>query len=197
MVMTELIRDSGGAGQWDAVPACKFVFTPRQLPVMAAYSCDGIENVPKGACGGSLGGPPPSGSTASTRVRHRASTCLAFDNPVIEFGEALVSECSSAGGYGDPLERDPDLVRHRAREGWISSERASDVYGVVLDLTPELYAVDEEATERLRAEKRSARAASRRVDKIGAGVRSQWLSMSVSMWEGHSPTPSFSTRRAA
>lgn len=25
---------------------------------------------------------------------------------------------TGAGGYGDPLERDPELVRHRVREGW-------------------------------------------------------------------------------
>jgi N-methylhydantoinase B len=170
VVMTELISDSGGAGQWDAVPACKFVFTPRQLPVMAAYSCDGIENVPKGACGGSPGRAAAVWKYSLDEGEVSRVDLPAFDNPVLAFGEALVSECSSAGGYGDPLERDPDLVRHRAREGWISSKRARDVYGVVLDLTPELYAVDEEATESLRAEKRSARAASARVNKNDAGV---------------------------
>jgi len=70
----------------------------------------------------------------------------------------MVSESSSGGGYGDPLERDPELVRHRVREGLTSVDRAVDVYGVVLDLEPELYSVDYAATERLRAAKRAERA---------------------------------------
>ena len=157
VVMTELISDSAGAGQWDAVPACKFAFTPQQLPVMAAYSCDGIENVPKGAKGGLDGRPAAAWKYRLAEGEGSRVDLLAFDNPVIEFGEALVSECSSGGGYGDPLDRDPDLVRHRVREGWTSVDRARDVYGVVLDLTPELYAVDHRATEELRTEKRAAR----------------------------------------
>ena len=70
----------------------------------------------------------------------------------------MVSESSSGGGFGDPLDRDPEMVRHRVREGWTSVERARDVYGVVLDLEPELYSVDYAATEKLRAAKRAERA---------------------------------------
>jgi N-methylhydantoinase B len=171
-VMTELIPDSGGAGQWDAVPACKFVFTPQKLPVMAAYSCDGIENVPKGACGGSSGRPAAVWKYRLEDGEESRADLPAFDNPVIDFGEALVSECSSAGGYGDPLERDPDLVRHRVREGWMTNDRARGVYGVVLDLGPELYAVDEAATEHLRAEMRAARGVANVGDQVelGAGL---------------------------
>ena len=37
---------------------------------------------------------------------------------------------SGGGGYGPPRERDPDRVRRDVAEGWISPERARDVYGV-------------------------------------------------------------------
>ena len=57
---------------------------------------------------------------------------------------------SGGAGYGDPLDRDPELVRHRVREGWTSLEKARDVYGVVLDTKPEKYVVDYEATKKLR-----------------------------------------------
>ena len=64
--------------------------------------------------------------------------------------EVIVSECPGGGGFGDPLERDPELVRWDAREEIISLETASDTYGVVLDTSSEQFSVDTEATERLR-----------------------------------------------
>ena len=36
----------------------------------------------------------------------------------------------SGGGYGDPRERDPELVRADVRNGLLSPQRARDVYGV-------------------------------------------------------------------
>jgi N-methylhydantoinase B len=37
------------------------------------------------------------------------------------------------GGYGDPLERDPDAVLGDVRAGLVSAERAAECYGVVLE----------------------------------------------------------------
>ena len=64
--------------------------------------------------------------------------------------ERLVVQSTAGGGYGDPLDRDPELVRWDVREGLISLKRARDVYGVVLDTQPEHYAVDHKATEKRR-----------------------------------------------
>lgn len=64
--------------------------------------------------------------------------------------ERIVSVGPGGAGYGDPLDRDPDRVRLRAREGWISLQKAHDVYGVVIDTSVELYAVDHEQTKQLR-----------------------------------------------
>ena len=158
VVSMELIQDSAGTGQWDASPACKFVLTPRKLPVMAAYSCDGIENPPKGANGGSDGHKAAAWRYSLAEGEGSRIELPPFANPSFDYGEALVSESSSGGGFGDPLDRDPELVRHRAREGWISIEAARDVYSVVLDTRPELYAVDYGATEKLRAERCAVRA---------------------------------------
>jgi N-methylhydantoinase B len=66
-------------------------------------------------------------------------------------GEVLVSESCGGGGYGDPLDRDPEKVSWDVREGFVSRDSARDVYGVVIDTGSELYAVDHEATARLRA----------------------------------------------
>lgn len=52
------------------------------------------------------------------------------------------------GGYGDPLERDPDLVREDVRNEYLTVSLAADIYGVVID--PVTLAVDVEATRVLR-----------------------------------------------
>lgn len=80
-----------------------------------------------------------------------------FAEPVIEVGEAIVSESSSGGGYGDPLERDPYLVAHRVREEWISKEFAEKTYGVVVDDSKEEYVPDIEATKVLREKMKEER----------------------------------------
>ncbi|MCZ6844316.1 MAG: hydantoinase B/oxoprolinase family protein, partial [Alphaproteobacteria bacterium] len=48
-------------------------------------------------------------------------------------GEMIVSYSCGGGGYGPPLERDPEIVGRDVREGFVSVERARDVYGVVID----------------------------------------------------------------
>ncbi len=65
-------------------------------------------------------------------------------------GQAYHLESNGGGGYGDPLERDPELVRWDAREGIISDRAARDDYGVVLNTKLQTYEVDYKATEELR-----------------------------------------------
>jgi N-methylhydantoinase B len=64
--------------------------------------------------------------------------------------ERLVSEAPGGAGYGDPLDRDPELVKLRVIEGWVSLQKAKDVYGVVLEPADEQYPVDYGETARLR-----------------------------------------------
>jgi N-methylhydantoinase B len=45
-------------------------------------------------------------------------------------GETIVGHTCGGGGYGPPHERDPKRVAADVREGWITPERAFDVYGV-------------------------------------------------------------------
>jgi N-methylhydantoinase B len=72
----------------------------------------------------------------------------------IPAGERVVLKLPGGGGYGDPLERDPDLVRRDVEDGLVSQEHAREAYGVALTETKQhgRYAVDAEATARLRAE---------------------------------------------
>jgi N-methylhydantoinase B len=52
------------------------------------------------------------------------------------------------GGYGNPLERDPDLVREDVRQEYFTIAQAADIYGVVID--PLNLVIDAQATRALR-----------------------------------------------
>ncbi len=51
----------------------------------------------------------------------------------IEAGERVVLSLPGGGGYGDPSERDPDLVTADVENGLVSAERAREVYGVTVE----------------------------------------------------------------
>jgi N-methylhydantoinase B len=58
-----------------------------------------------------------------------------------------VSHCCGGGGYGPPAARPPEKVRRDVAEGWVSIERARDVYRVAIGDGGE---VDAAATAALR-----------------------------------------------
>ena len=70
-------------------------------------------------------------------------------------GDAVVVRCGGGGGYGDPLERDPEAVARDVADGYIPHRTVMPAYGVALDAQGR---VDAEATaaarERRRAERR-------------------------------------------
>ena len=47
--------------------------------------------------------------------------------------DVVIMESAGGGGYGDPLERDPESVRADMQAGFVSAERVREGYGVVLD----------------------------------------------------------------
>lgn len=66
----------------------------------------------------------------------------------VTVGDVLDNNSGGGGGWGDPLERDPQLVLEDVRYGYVTSERARTDYGVVIDT--ERWQVDETATKELR-----------------------------------------------
>ena len=74
---------------------------------------------------------------------------------IIRRGEVFRHELAGAGGWGDPLERDPEAVLKDVRNELISLSAAANDYGVVIDTHN--WKVDEAATQRLRTEIRTAR----------------------------------------
>src|SRR3954469_25631012 len=108
-----------------------------------------------GICGGSNGAPNEMviryGSDDPFRVEHTANYVP------ITSGERIMYDYGGGGGWGDPLDRDPQAVLDDVLDEYVSVDGARRDYGVVLtgsldDLT---LAIDEDATTARRAEMRS------------------------------------------
>jgi len=87
---------------------------------------------------------------------------LRQENFIQEPADVYAVTWSAAGGFGDPMDRDPDAVRDDVENRDVTAESARATYGVMLDGDGE---VDRAATDRLRADSRAARVARHR----GAG----------------------------
>ena len=66
-------------------------------------------------------------------------------------GETLYHRQAGGGGYGDPFERDPEVVARDVKDDRVSVEAARKEYRVVFK--PETYEVDERETRALRDER--------------------------------------------
>jgi N-methylhydantoinase B len=125
-----LLADTEGAGRMRGAPAAYAEFGPTDGELEVMYASDGSINAPRGVRGGRSGG------RAAAQRRGPAGDLQDLPNcarVVLAPGETIVSVCCSGGGYGDPLERDPELVADDVMERYITAERAESVYGVLLD----------------------------------------------------------------
>ncbi len=146
----ELVPDSGGPGRWRGGLAVE-----RQLRFLGERATlqlrsDRRRFPPYGLCGGRPGAPSRTylGDEKGWRLLPTK-----FTMP-LRGGQALRHVLAGAGGYGDPLERDPARVLDDVRNGKVTPEAAERDYGVRLAGPP--WRVDAAATEALRAARRSA-----------------------------------------
>jgi N-methylhydantoinase B len=91
------------------------------------------------------GGKP--GTAESTFMKLPAETAfkpVSVVRHMVPAGTSAVVATAGGGGWGDPLHRDPELVRQDVVEGFVSMESAARDYGVVVD--PQTLEVDATAT---------------------------------------------------
>lgn len=145
VIEQRIIPDSEGAGRHRGAPAARVTFRAVGATVTVMTNNDGVHNPAGGVRGGT-------GGAASAQWVERPDGSIVevpgFARCVLEPGDLMVSHSTGGGGYGPPLERDSQAVRHDVVEGWISRERASAVYGVVIGPDGE---VDADATQRRHA----------------------------------------------
>jgi len=70
-------------------------------------------------------------------------------------GDVVTIDAPGGGGYGNPLEREPEMVASDVIEGYVSLESARINYGVVIDTAT--FAVNMEETKKLREKKVSSK----------------------------------------
>jgi N-methylhydantoinase B len=148
--------DTGGPGKWRGCPGSLYLKTLTAPATIYAYVVGRKYPMP-GIAGGRDGAPnlmrcrvgSPEEFEASgpaRRVPHQA-------------GESYAYRYGGGGGWGDPLERDPERVKEDVLDEYVSVRGAHDDYGVVLTGSAEELdlAVNVAATGKLRADMRAAR----------------------------------------
>lgn len=126
----ELVRDSGGAGQFRG--GLGFTREYELLGDEARFSVRSTKHVipPSGMDGGEPGRGGRCIAYAGAPDERELPTRYA-DLPV-KHGQRVRLETPGGGGYGDPLQRDPRAVLNDVLDGYVSREAAEELYGVVL-----------------------------------------------------------------
>jgi N-methylhydantoinase B len=149
----EFVTDSGGPGTHRGGIGVEkgATLTGAENTVMS-YLCDRARSITWGIEGGlpSI----PHGVWLNKGTDEERFLGAVFADVPIRSGDTFTRPSAGGGGFGDPLERDPEQVREDVVDGFVSIERARKDYGVVVnEVDAELseYEVDLEETERERA----------------------------------------------
>jgi N-methylhydantoinase B len=95
----------------------------------------------------------PSLNYLTHRGKDRLLPALLMETEPMRKGDRFRAILAGGGGYGDPFERDPELVRADVMEEKLTAAYARKNYGVVIKSAPR-FAVDLAATRKLRARRR-------------------------------------------
>ena len=144
-----LVPDSGGAGRYRGGLAIERVWRVTVPGTLLQVRSDRQVHRPYGLDGGL---PGAASSNLLLRVGPTGSGSIERMPPMfgaaLEPGDVFHHQMPAGGGYGDPLERDPEAVADDVLEGKVSRGAAREQYGVVVG---EDGRVDAAATEELRS----------------------------------------------
>jgi N-methylhydantoinase B len=148
----ELLSDSGGAGKMKGGLGRRVVFRipddeyAPMPPVNLGIQSGRYRYPPEGLFGGKPG------AKAQFLVSGRPGNPFGLTR--MKPGDVIIMDAAGGGGYGDPLERDPEMVQDDVIQGYVSLEKAREDYGVVID--PATMKADLAATDELRRSMRMA-----------------------------------------
>jgi N-methylhydantoinase B len=158
----ELLTDSGGPGKMKGGLGRRVVFTiPDDKdapipPVNLGIQSGRYRYSPEGLFGGK------SGAKAQFLVNGKPGN--PFGLTQLKPGDTISMDAAGGGGYGKPLERDPEMVELDVIEGYVSLKKARAEYGVVLN--PRTRMLNRVGTEKVRQMMRKAsKKGSRKSDK--------------------------------
>jgi N-methylhydantoinase B len=142
-----LLCDSGGPGRFRGGPSGELVYGPKRDPIAVFYFADFAHNPAQGVWGGM---PGSLAQISKLELDGRETPRPTIGDTTLSLGEWIKGTEAGGGGYGDPLQRDPEMVRKDVLERWVSIERAQSSYGVVLVGEGESMSVSAPATVALR-----------------------------------------------
>ena len=119
-----LVPDSEGVGKHRSAPANRMVF--RNLldkNINLSVTSNKDDHRPAGFAGGQ------SGAKAQADSMSEDKDIPTNGRVIMEPDEQLAFHTATPGGYGDPSERNEDLVKRDLRMGYITSEHAAEKYG--------------------------------------------------------------------
>ena len=146
-----LRTDSGGAGRWRG--GTGVVFSVRVAQPGSAVLGRGMERFVFSPWGASGGRPGAKARVVVNPGTNREVELGKLDVFHPEPGDVVTILTPGGGGYGDPLERPPEVVDEDVRLGYVSEEAARREYGVVLVGGAVDVAGTEALRERMRAER--------------------------------------------
>ena len=146
----EFLTDKGGAGRFRGGVPYRRVYRFMEDEGTLQVRSDRSTHRPYGLYGGYPGKPSINILNPDTENRVLPSK----PTMTIRRGDVFYHELAGAGGWGDPLERDPERVARDVRNEFVAPESARRSYGVVLDADG---GVDAAATRSLRTAMRAAR----------------------------------------
>jgi len=151
------VRDDAPPGAGKFRGGAGVVKSQRYLtPGFMTHESDRNDDAPWGVFGGKAG----SGSKVEVHNIHNGNLTShpsKFSGLRTEEGDLVSYYSPTGGGYGDPLDREPQMVLDDVLDGFISVDHARDDYGVVLSEVDDGYGwqVDAAATNARRAELRA------------------------------------------
>lgn len=124
-----LVPDSGGAGRTRGAPAGEVTYGPRFDPMTVAYFAEMNQFPPQGVRGGNAGQSSYVEKLTPDGQRERLPPIGLVE---LRPGELIRGVEAGGGGYGDPLEREPERVLADVLEQVVSEQAAREIYGVVV-----------------------------------------------------------------
>ncbi len=147
----EFVPDKAGAGKYRGGVPFKRDYRFNEAEAVLQVRSDRRDHRPFGLYGGSPG--QPSANHLNPDGENRALPGKL--TMTVKRGDVFRHVLAGAGGWGDPLERDPAAVLKDVRNDLLSREKAAADYGVEVDT--QRWVVDEAATKRRREEMRRVR----------------------------------------
>jgi N-methylhydantoinase B len=165
--------DTGGPGRFRGGVGVGLAMTPHDvehIPTCIVHGCGIEQPTSSGISGGYPGGTTQFNIRRNTSVqKHLAQGKIpaefneldgmlepkASEETYLNKGDVFERVACGGGGFGDPLERDPDLVLQDVQNGLVSARCAEEIYGVILQ--EEFRRVHSERTKKTREQLRSLR----------------------------------------